>query len=199
MPIKKLPKLTPKKRFSFLQALYMCWYSGDFYFDVYESWRKHMTLFLLAICLVIGLPIAKQVNDSLGNYVINDIIFPVNNMPRLIIENGTLTAPSNQQVFVKNSAGKVAIIIDTTNKIKSLPQNQYPEAFLLLNKTKWSILLSPNEWTQYLTYNSALKQKYDKRELEIIEHGSVIDESFFNKAVFLIKIGIIPVFVMPLT
>jgi hypothetical protein len=193
MTINNLPNPTKVQRFKLWQALYLSWYSGDFYFDVYNNWRKHFSLLLLTICFVIGLPLSIKADKNINTYINKEIVFPVNKMPKLVIRHGILTNPKNKQMFIKNANHKVAVIIDTTNKISSLPAKQYPEAFLLLNTSDWSILLSPNEFVNYFTEaNSALRQKYDKRELEIIETGTIFDHKFLQYAAWFFRIGVIP-------
>ena len=193
MLIKKSNAQATTKKYNFTQALYLAWFSGDFYYDVYLNWRKHMLFFLFGICFVICIPMDFKIQKIVNNFAKDEIFFPLKNMPKLLIEDGKLVEPKDKQIFIKDKNGKIAVIIDTKNIIRSLPEKLYPAAFLLLNKNSWSFLISPNEWVPYEgTISSSAKQKYNKNINELINAGEAIDENYLQKALIIIRLSVIP-------
>lgn len=126
-----------KKRnlFSYWQAILMSFYSVDLYVDVKHRWRGFGAIYLALVMALAALPWSIKVGVEKYNYYHQVLIPTLKKMPTLDIYKGELVFKKEQPYFLNNPVThKPLVIIDTTGKIKDLPNKKYPSAALLFSK-----------------------------------------------------------------
>ena len=128
-----------KNLFGYLQAIFMSFYSVDLYVDVRHRWRGFGAVYLVCVMAVVTLPWSISTGIEQYNYY-NEVLIPtIKKMPTLDINDGALDFHDKQPFFINNPITKnPLLIIDTTGKVKDLPNKKYPDAVLLF--TKYAII-----------------------------------------------------------
>lgn len=124
-----------KNLYSYLQAIYMSFYSVDIYVDVRHRWRGVGALYVLLVMSIVTLPGAIKLGYTTYEYYHQVLVPTLKKVPILEINKGELTFDKPQPFFINSpKANSTLVIIDTTGKIKNLPNANYPQVSLLLTK-----------------------------------------------------------------
>lgn len=119
--------------FSYWQALYLAFFSPRLYIDVVKRWHGFGMGYFLLLMLIISIPWSIYYAGKLTNYINDEIIYPFEQMPLLLIQNGEATIDKPMPYIVKSKSNKPAIGIDTTSDLNSFPQ-EYPTLFFFVTK-----------------------------------------------------------------
>lgn len=119
--------------YSYRQALYMAFYSRRLYVDVVKRWRGFSFKYLLLLIMIATIPLSGRIIYKFNQALNEQMIEVINKLPPLEIHNGELIFDKPMPYFIKNKAGSVAIIIDTTGKVTKIDQS-YPELMMLITK-----------------------------------------------------------------
>lgn len=131
------------QKYNVLQALYLSFYSKDFYRDVHDHWGGKVFLYLLMLIALswIALVIQLQIALNLAYSKNSDKI--VSQIPVMTIKNGVMTTPENRPYFIHDLANKEIIaVIDTSGKYTSLEQ---AKAGILVTGSEILTQPKPNE------------------------------------------------------
>lgn len=143
------------KKYNYLQAIYMSFYSKQLYRDVAENWGAGVVLYLfmlLFFCMcVLALFIQPQINVAVKAGL--DNILP--QVPELDIKNGVITTPEKKPYLIKesNTSDKVIVIVDTSGQYTSL-DNVPSSARTLITDTKVYYSDKPNTVKVYKLPNN---------------------------------------------
>ncbi|WP_419418799.1 DUF1189 family protein [Legionella sp. D16C41] len=122
-----------KPHYNYLQALYLSFFSNRLYADVGRRWRGLSITYLLLVFLIVGLPFAIRIILNFNDYFENKFILPLKSLPPIYIQNGEVSLNKPMPYFIKDKAGKVIAIVDTTGTIKQI-DNKYPDLFILIQR-----------------------------------------------------------------
>lgn len=119
------------KDYSYLQAIYMSFYSRKLYRDVANNWGGGVVLYLfilLAICWAVMVFRYQPVIDRSFRQVADQVTPQV---PEVKIQKGQASTPENRPYLIKDlDNGDVVAIIDTSDKYQSL--NDTPSSTRIL-------------------------------------------------------------------
>lgn len=121
--------------YSYLEALYLSFYSQPLYVDVSKRWRGFGFLYLLLVVAILCIPLTIQAIQAFNKYFEDELIYPLKNIPTLYIRNGEVSMDYLEPYFVKNKKGQPVVMIDTTIKNDEFPE-EYPSLNLLITKNK---------------------------------------------------------------
>lgn len=123
------------KRYLLFQALYLSFFSKDFYQDVRKNWKGTVFLYLLVLLALTWIPVMVSMHAGLSAFVDNEAPKYINQIPKITIIKGevSLDRPAPYTIIVPDTKAPL-VVIDPSGKITSLDQTP---AFVLLTKTKF--------------------------------------------------------------
>jgi Protein of unknown function (DUF1189) len=122
------------RRFTFVQAPFLSFYSKPFYQDVADHWQVAAPPFLLVLLALSWVPFMFGVYGNWSKFMATEAPPLLEQMPVISISEGIVTAIPEGPTYVKDrTSGKVFAIIDTTGTVVSL---EHDEATLLLTRTQ---------------------------------------------------------------
>ncbi len=144
MKISKTLKEVSVRKYNLFHAIYMSFFSKDFYRDVARNWYGLSILFLLILVLITGIPVLMEINAGINRFVEQSSTKVVQQMPPVTIKNGRLSTPQNRPylVTIETDGEKESIIVDTTGKYTSIEQTG---ARVLVTSTQVYLKKNDNE------------------------------------------------------
>ena len=123
------------RRFSFIQPLYLSFFSKELYQDVGRHWPGVGFSYLLFLLAVAWIPTMIQFHVSFGRFVRNDLPKITAQLPTIHITKGEVQVDPPGRYEIKDpDTGKVFLIIDPS--IEALPLDNIPGDVVLLTHTK---------------------------------------------------------------
>lgn len=185
--------------YRYWEAIYLSFYSADVYRDVRLRWKGINAIYLFLVILVFCLPLALKVSNSMLNYFDNKIIQPLEKLPSLYIQNGSVSIDKPMPYFVKNNDGDVIAAIDTTGEIDSFSKD-YPEMTILVTKNAINYrYLTPSNFLGLENQKSSppkiVKQDLESSENIVLNMKQAINQSGVKKIRFAIQFLIYPILV----
>lgn len=119
--------------YTYWQALYLAFFSPRLYIDVVKRWRGFGMLYFLMLMLIISVPWSIHYTAYLSQYIDDEIIFPFEHMPSLMIQNGQASIDNVVPYIVKTKSNKPAIEINTSSDSKEVSPGN-PTVFFLITK-----------------------------------------------------------------
>lgn len=129
----KAMRLMDAPIYRYRDAFYMAFYSSDLYVDVVKRWRGCGMRYLFCLVSLLLIPLATHTIIDFNRYFDTQLIQPIEALPPLYIENGQVNFDKPMPYLMKNKAGAVVSIIDTTGKITHMDK-AYPELTVLVTK-----------------------------------------------------------------
>lgn len=129
------------------QTLYTSFYSSALYADVMKRWHGLGMGYLLFLIIFGAIPLSGRVIVEFNHFFKDEILFPVQSLPLLPIQNGEINYNEPMPYLIKNSKGEVVSIVDTTGTVSEMTQ-AYPELTVLITKNK--MLFRPPSYRQFL-------------------------------------------------
>ena len=121
--------------YRYWQALYMAFYSRRLYVDVFKRWRGYGILYFLLVMAIVIIPLSVRVCIDFNHYFDNQLMLPIEKLPPLHVQNGTVLFDKPMPYLIKNKEGEIIAIIDTTGKVTGINKT-YPHLMLLITKDK---------------------------------------------------------------
>ncbi|MDI9819282.1 MULTISPECIES: DUF1189 family protein [unclassified Legionella] len=121
--------------YNYIQALFLSFFSRRLYVDVGKRWKGFGFRYLLLVLLLGCIPFSLQILSELNRFFDEQIIQPLERFPTIYIQNGKVSFDKPMPYEVKNDAGQVVFIIDTTGTIKTI-DNNYPQLMALITEDK---------------------------------------------------------------
>ena|SRR3990167_5551980 len=122
--------------FRYWQALYLSFFSGLLYIDVAKRWKGLGIGYLLLLICIASLPLSAHLAYDFNSFYEGQIITPLKKIPTLYIQNGLLTLDKPMPYRIKNKAGKVVLIIDTTGQVTTIDITN-PDLTMLLTRDQF--------------------------------------------------------------
>ncbi|CZH09544.1 MULTISPECIES: DUF1189 family protein [Legionella] len=129
------------------KALYASFYSSVLYADVVKRWHGLGIGYLLFLIILGAIPLSGRVIIAFNHFFKGEILFPIQALPLLTIQNGEITYNQPMPYLIKNNRGEVVSIIDTTGTVSEMNQS-YPQLTVLITKNK--MILRPPSYKQFL-------------------------------------------------
>ncbi|MGQ3889029.1 DUF1189 family protein [Legionella sp. CNM-1927-20] len=160
-----------KPHYNYFQALYLSFFSSRLYIDVGRRWRGFAITYLLLVFLIVSLPFAIRMILNFNNYFDEKIILPLKSLPPLYIQSGQVSLDKPMPYFIKNKAGKIIAIVDTTGTVNQI-DNKYPDLTILIVKdglfyrTPDSKLISGDSKLNVnkITFDKSMNQYFDSSQ-----------------------------------
>jgi len=121
------------KRYSYLHALVLSFFSKSFYQDLGRNWKGTGLLYLFILVLVVWIPTMIKMQVGLSRFVAQEAPQVTQQIPRITIKNGQASTDVQTPYFIKDEKGQPIAIIDMTGEYENLDNTP---ASLLLTKTK---------------------------------------------------------------
>ncbi|MDR3491779.1 MAG: DUF1189 family protein [Gammaproteobacteria bacterium] len=119
-------------KYNFLQALYMSFYSRDFYREVGQRWGARAILYLLFVVALCWIPATYVIQSFINKNLPSTMTKFIDQVPPMTIKKGIAETPEYHPYFIVDpETKKIVGIIDTTGKYKSLDNT--PAFFLMTN------------------------------------------------------------------
>jgi uncharacterized protein DUF1189 len=121
------------KRYSFLHAFVLSFFSKSFYQDVARNWRGTGLLYIFILVLLVWIPSAIKMQIGFSRFAAQEAPRFTQQIPRITIRHGEVSTDVATPYFIKADDGKPLMIIDTTGQYQNLDDTT---AFVLLTKNK---------------------------------------------------------------
>lgn len=122
--------------YNYWQALYLSFFSSRLYVDVGKRWKGFGLIYLLLLLFIVSIPFAVRVTADFNRFVNEEMIQPLAQLPSIYIQNGKVSFDKPMPYMVKNKAGQVVLIVDTTGKVQTIDKT-YPNLTTLITKEKF--------------------------------------------------------------
>lgn len=158
------------KKYNFLQAIYLSFFSKEFYRDVAQNWRGSGLTYLLLIVLLCAIPATHYLISNNKDNLLNDI----KEIPSVVI---------NSHISQDKIGGKI-----TQSSSVTIDANQSKDSALILVKDKNDSVVIRNHEI-HIQQNGASKQLPLSKNIQIAFHPEALQshaEHFFSFAWFLI-------------
>lgn len=121
--------------YRYWQALYCSFYDRNLYVDVGKRWKGFGLIYFLILMFLVTLPVSFRLMGDFNRFFNEDLIHPIEQLPPLIIQNGQISLDKPMPYLIKNKAGQVVSIVDTTGTITKMDP-AYPFLQTLITKKK---------------------------------------------------------------
>jgi hypothetical protein len=184
-----------KDSFRYWQAVYAAFYSRHLYRSVTKFWRGWGIGYLVLIIAIGALPLSTRIILELNQFFKDDILFPLEQLPKLTIQNGALVWNHAMPYFIQNKAHEVVAIIDTAGDIAQM-KNNYPQCNLMI--TRHHLYFRPPSVSQFLnaskdyTHNKMYTYSWDAQRNGYLDSVQWIKTSGITKLIILLEILVFP-------
>lgn len=188
-----------QRLYGYLHALPLSFYSSRLYIDVIKRWRGLGIGYLLFIIAIFTLPVAVRLALDFNVYFKQSIIFPLESLPPLYIQNGQVYLDKPMPYVVKNKNGKPIAVVDTTKTLEEITRS-YPSITWFINKD--TIHFKPAVPYVYLsTVKSApdmstLTETLPKGDNEVFIGKEWLKQSFAFTTLWVVELLIYPIMVI---
>jgi hypothetical protein len=196
---KQALQVTDKPIYSYWQALFMSFYSGRLYVDVAKRWKGLGILYLFLLITIVSIPLSARIVYDFHQYFDQQMVMPLAKLPTMYVQNGQVVFDKPMPYFIKNNAGAVVTIVDTTGQITSIDAS-YPQLTILITKNK--LYFRPPKFHLFLDTIEQTKtgdifvQPMDKSGNEVFDGGAWIESSGILKLRLLTEVIIYPLILM---
>src|SRR5262245_33145556 len=121
------------KRYSYLHAFVLSFFSRSFYQDVGRHWRGTGLLYMLILLVVLWIPSFIKMKVGFSRFITSEAPFFTQQIPRITIKNGQVSTDVATPYFIKDKDGTPIAIIDTTGQYQDIDDSP---ARILVTKTK---------------------------------------------------------------
>lgn len=124
-----------KPFFRYWQALYHSFFNNELYVDVGKRWKGLGIGYLLLLMFVVTLPFSWRVTVDFKQFFAEQLILPLQQLPKMYIQNGNVSLNQPMPYVIKNKQNQAVAIVDTTGVVKTIDQT-YPFLTILITKDK---------------------------------------------------------------
>ena len=177
------------------KILYASFYSAALYTQVVKHWHGLGMRYLLFLIMLGTIPLSGRVILEFKHFYEEEILFPIQVLPLLTIQNGDITYNQRMPYLIKNKKGKVVSIIDTTGTNSEI-NRAYPQLTVLI--TKNTMHFRPPSYKKFLGLakdslgNPIYTRTFDKNLNGFLSGVEWIRSSGISKLITLIQIIIFP-------
>ena len=151
--------------YRYWQALFLSFYSSKLYLDVYKRWRGVGVVYLFLLFSIALIPFALRIILSFNQYFDEQLIYPIESLPTLNIEEGKVVVHQHMPYRIRNPKGELVAIVDTTGAIKSINNKKYPYLSLLITEDT-IYFKSPNPEPYFHTPSSVMFNKVHSQSVK---------------------------------
>ncbi len=112
------------KRYNTLHALYLSFYSGDFYQDVARNWKGFAFLYLFLLVAAVWIVDIVNLQKELTQWVETDAPEIVEQIPEIEITNGRAWVDIKTPYYIRDDTGAAVIAIDTSGTLRSMSDTE---------------------------------------------------------------------------
>ncbi|MDP1604726.1 MAG: DUF1189 family protein [Legionella sp.] len=180
--------------YNYWQALYHSFFNAKLYVDVGKRWKGFPVGYLLLLIFIMSIPVSLRVVEQFHHFFEQQIIMPLKKLPPFYVQNGEVSLDKPMPYMVKNDAGQVIAIVDTSGSISTI-DNQYPQLAILITKNKL-IYRAPTPPKLFEgsapTPVSINERPFDKGMNQVFDGSQWIKSSGINAIELLVEIIIYP-------
>ncbi len=121
------------KRYSYLHALILSFFSKSFYQDVGRHWRGAGLLYIFLLLLLVWVPSVIRMQIGFSRFANQEAPRFTQQIPRITIRKGEVSTDVATPYVIKADDGAPVVIIDTSGQYQSLDDTP---AYILLTKNK---------------------------------------------------------------
>ena len=122
--------------FGYWQALYLSFFSGRLYVDVAKRWKGLGIGYLFLLICIAAIPFSMRLAYNFNLFYEQQIIAPLKEIPQLYLQNGVVSLDKPMPYRIKNKAGKVVLIIDTTGQVNFIDASN-PDLTMLITRDQF--------------------------------------------------------------
>lgn len=120
--------------YNYWQGFLFAFFSNRLYVDVAKRWKGYGFSYILLLIAIMSIPFTAMTILRFNHYFDEEVVYPIEQLPEFYIQNGKVLFDKPMPYEIKDQRGQVVIIIDTTGKVNAI-SNDYPNLFILINKT----------------------------------------------------------------
>lgn len=184
-----------KPHYQYWQALYLSLFSSQIYVDVAKRWKRFSLGYLLLLFAIISIPLAVRMTVDFNQFFNEKVLLPVQKLPVFSLQNGLVSLDKPMPYFVKNDAGDVISIIDTTGKITGI-DNTYPQLSVLITKDTLYYRSPPSAYFIPDSAKPINVHPFDKQMNQIFNGSEWINSSGIKNVNLLFEMAIYPSLVL---
>lgn len=175
--VRNKKKIAPVDRaiYHYWQAFYLALYSRRLYVDVIKHWRGFGLRYFFLVMMIAVIPLSVNAINDLNKFFDNKLLLPFISLPVVQVVNGEVVFHKPMPYFVRNKAGDVLSIVDTTGKINEINE-KYPDLSILITKNKIFLRepMLPSFYKDFSINNKRRAPRIEVQPLEQVEY-SVFD------------------------
>ncbi len=122
------------QRFSFWHALYLSFFSKEFYQDVGRRWPGVGLVYLFFLLALAWLPLMLKLHVGMQSFARDQAPKIIQQLPRITITKGVVETDPPGRHEIKDADGKTFLIIDAS--METLNLDELPSDVALLTRTK---------------------------------------------------------------
>src|SRR3990167_9635432 len=131
-------------RYGYWEAMYRAFFSRKLYVEVGKYWPGLGLKYLFLSIMIASIPLSIKITYAAVQFYQHELVDILQAIPKLTIKNGQVVVDVAMPYMIKNRDGEIALIVDTTCKIKHM-EKKYPKLFVLITKDQFIYrLLQPN-------------------------------------------------------
>ncbi len=150
---KKLAHPVNSPVYNYYRALYLSFYASRLYIDVVKRWQGFGLRYLLIVIVIGAVPLSSRIIVEFNDFFDEQILLPVKALPTLAIKQGNVLFNKPMPYLIKNKAGQVISVVDTTGTITKINNDTYPQLKVLLSKNE--IFFRPPSFKQFLNQTTS--------------------------------------------
>ena len=152
------------RRFSFWHALYLSFFSKEFYQDVGRRWPGVGLAYLFFLLVLAWLPLMVKLHLGMQSFARDHAPKIIQQLPRITITKGVVETDPPGRHEIKDPDGKTFLIIDPS--IETLNLDELPSVVALLTRTKLVIKQTNQRQTRVQDLSSIQSFSMDRSDAQ---------------------------------
>ena len=152
------------QRFSFWHALYLSFFSKEFYQDVGRRWPGVGLVYLFFLLALAWLPLMLKLHAGMQSFARDQAPKIIQQLPRITITKGVVETDPPGRHEIKDPDGKTFLIIDAS--METLNLDELPSDVALLTRTKLVIKQSDRRQTRVQDLSGVQSFSMDRNDAQ---------------------------------
>lgn len=159
------------RNYNFIHAIFLSFYSGDFYRQVAQRWRGRAFAYLWILLAIVGIPLSYHAAYE-AIWRVQQIYVP--QIPTITIKQGVASTDQVDPVFIKDAIGETMVIIDTQNQFQNFKSSEA------------QVLVQNNQIVYKTAKNQLRTEKFSEKDSFVIDKQTI--NHFTDKLIILFAI-----------
>jgi hypothetical protein len=180
--------------YSYWQALYLSFFESKLYVDVAKRWKGFPVGYLLLLMFVVSIPASVRVVEQFHHFFEQQVLMPLKKLPPFYVQNGQVSLDKPMPYLVKNEAGQVIAIVDTSGSVTTIDK-RYPQLAILVTRDKliYRSPTPPKLFEESAPIPTSINERpFEKGINQVFDGDEWIKSSGINTIKFLAEIIIYP-------